>query len=255
MPTPFMHLAFAQGTLTDPSLAPWNALIREQWGPFLLGNIAPDARISSGIRRADTHFFEYEPVIPVSAMQAMLTQYPVLASSQIEDDARRAFLAGYVAHLAMDEVWCTDVLFPYFTNLWDGNFTSFQMLHMILAWMDEQDYRRLPAAEQYPALATAQPEAWLPFVPDKALIDWRDLVAEQLSPGGHSRTTEILGQRIRMNAAEMDEFIHSEQAMNDYLWRNVPRSAVAAAEHAMTDRARSYIRGYLNGSATANLSS
>jgi hypothetical protein len=111
--------------------------------------------------------------------------------------------------------------------------------------MDEQDYLVLPLDEQYPALSTAQPAQWLPFIPDQALIDWRDLVASQIAPGGHSRTLEILGQRIRMNAAEMAEFIHSEQAMNDYLWRNVPRTAVAKAEQSMYHRACESIRMYL----------
>jgi len=234
-----MHIAFAQRVLADPTLGGIADLLRAQWGAFLLGNIAPDARVSSGLRRADTHFFEYEPVIATPAIDVLLTLHPTVVRTAVRDDAQAAFLAGYVAHLALDEVWCTDILFPYFTKLWDGNFTSFQMLHIILGWLDARDRETLWETD-YPALVSAQPTNWLPFIPDSAIAQWRDLVAAQIAPGGESKTLEILSQRIKMNEADMREFVQSERLMNDYLWRNVPPAAVEQAEAAM------YARGLHN---------
>ena len=64
MPTPFMHMALARRLIADPSLPTTiRDLVQSAWGAFLLGSIAPDARISSGLDRANTHFFEYQPVI------------------------------------------------------------------------------------------------------------------------------------------------------------------------------------------------
>lgn len=248
MPTPFMHMAFAQRLIDDPTdqgFEPHRDLIVSNWGAFLLGNIAPDARVSSGLRRADTHFFEYESVITPPAMDAMLSAFPELRRSTVQDDARAAFIAGYVAHLAMDEVWCTDILFPFFTKLWDGNFSSFQMLHICLGWLDARDLKTIPLATQYPALANATPDSWLPFMPDDAIRGWRDIVAGQIAPTGHSRTLEILGQRVAMSEAQMREFIESERAMNDYLWHNVPPATIAANDQRMADRARGNILAYL----------
>ena len=79
MPTPFMHLAFAQRVIDDSALpmAYRETLTApENWGAFLLGSVAPDARVSSGIRRADTHFFEYTPTIPVPPFTVMLERFP-----------------------------------------------------------------------------------------------------------------------------------------------------------------------------------
>jgi hypothetical protein len=241
-----MHMAFAQRVIDDPALAPYQTLIDAHWGAFLLGNIAPDARVSSGIRRADTHFFEYAPEIDPPAMTAMLAQFPMLARNKITSDAQAVFIAGYLAHLAMDEVWCTDILYPYFTKLWDGNFTSFTMLHICLGWLDARDRATLPTATQYPALAGATPHDWLPFIPDSALIDWREIVARQIAPEGRSETLQILGQRVKMNEAEMREFIESEKAMNDYLWHNIPREAITANDQHMYERARDNILNYLS---------
>src|ERR1700694_5021643 len=99
MPTPFMHLAFAQRVSTDDMLPPaTRELIAAHWGPFLLGNVAPDARVSSGIRRADTHFFEYEPIIETPPVSAMLTLYPPPGRPKIRDEAQAVFIAGYCAH-------------------------------------------------------------------------------------------------------------------------------------------------------------
>ncbi len=239
-----MHMAFAGRVIADPALPqPLTSLIRTYWGTFLLGSVAPDARVSSGIRRADTHFFEYEPVIAVPPMDAMLTQFPMLGRDQVMDDDQAVFVAGYVAHLAMDEVWCTDLLFRRFMVLQDGSFTSFQMLHMLLGYLDGRDYVTLNVDEQL-ALAAATPDHWLPFIPDAALIEWRDLIASQLPPVGPSRTLEILSQRIKMNESEMRAFIDSPNQMESNLWQYIPLSAIAEVETAMYERARASLIAY-----------
>lgn len=247
MPTPFMHLAFAQRVSADELLPPATRdLITAQWGAFLLGNIAPDARVSSGIRRADTHFFEYEPVITTPPVTAMLSRFPELARTSIQSEAQEAFVAGYSAHLAMDEIWCVEMLFPHFMRPWDDEFTSFRMLHMLLGYLDGRDYQSLPMAAQYPALSAAAPDQWLPFIPDSALIEWRNVVAEQMVPVGNSQTLEILGQRIRMSAEDMRSFITAPEKMEQLLWQNVPLSVVETVEASMYARARATLIAYFN---------
>ncbi|MHB8629819.1 MAG: zinc dependent phospholipase C family protein [Aggregatilineales bacterium] len=248
MPTPFMHLAFAQRVSADDTLpSAARELLTAQWGAFLLGNVAPDARVSSGIRRADTHFFEYEPVIATPALSAMLSRFPELARASVQSEAQAAFLAGYGAHLAMDEVWCIEMLFPHFMRPWDDEFTSFRMLHMLLGYLDGRDYQSLPVAEQYLALSAATPDHWLPFIPDSALIEWRNVVADQIAPGGTSQTLNILSQRIKMTAEDMHSFIAVTDQMDQYLWRNVPPPVVETVEASMYTRARATLIEYLNG--------
>jgi len=242
-----MHLAFARRVITDERL-PITAreLIVTQWGAFLLGSIAPDARVSSGIRRADTHFFEYEPVIATPPLTLMLSRFPGLARSSVATEAQATFVAGYGAHLAMDEIWCVEMLFPHFMRPWDDEFTSFRMLHMLLGYLDGRDYQSLPIAEQYLALSTTVPDRWLPFIPDVALTEWRDVVADQMAPGRTSQTLEILSQRIKMSADDMRSFMTSQHKMDQYLWRNVSVSIVEAVEASMYAHARDTLIEYLN---------
>jgi len=244
-----MHLAFAQRVIDDPVLP---ATIRafltspENWGAFLLGSIAPDARVSSGIKRVDTHFYEYTPQIVTPPFTVMLGQFSQLNRDQLSAEAHIAFVAGYGAHLAMDEIWCVELLFPYFMRRWDDQFTSFHMLHMLLASLDARDYDSLPKQDHYPAIVNAQPNDWLPFIPDDALIEWRDLIVGQLAPGAASSTVEILSRRIDMPPEEMHRFISSPEQMAQNLWRNVPPSTIAAVEQSMYDRARAVLLTYLS---------
>jgi hypothetical protein len=86
MPTPFMHMALAHRMSIDP-LVPTDirSALQSHWGAFLLGQIAPDARVSSGLQRAQTHFFDYGPVIDPPATRAMLTKHPDLRCAHIHD--------------------------------------------------------------------------------------------------------------------------------------------------------------------------
>jgi hypothetical protein len=244
-----MHLAFAQRVIDDPLLPTATRTLLtapENWGAFLLGSIAPDARVSSGIRREDTHFFEYTPEIAVPPITVMLNQFPQLKRDQLNTDSHIAFVAGYGAHLAMDEIWCVDLLFPYFMHRWDDKYNSFYMLHMLLGTLDARDYDRLPRGEHYAAVVAAQPDRWLPFIPDDALVEWRDLIAGQIAPGASSSTVEILSQRINMPPAEMHSFINTPEQMDQALWRKVPPAIIANVEQSMYDRARDVLRTYLS---------
>src|SRR5258708_32907601 len=141
MPTPFMHMALAERLIHDPELPePEHALLRASWGAFVLGSIAPDARVSSGMERGSTHFFEYQPKVDPPAVTAMLQRHAELQRAAISDETRAAFIAGYAAHLAMDEIWCTDLLFPMFIHGgdWGDRTTKFLVLHALLAYLDRR---------------------------------------------------------------------------------------------------------------------
>src|SRR5438876_756682 len=142
MPTPFMHMALAHRLLRDPQLPPkFRSHLDKEWGAFLLGSIAPDARVTAGTHRGESHFFEYQPVVDPPPIIAMLTTYPNLQANALSNDQHTAFIAGYAAHLKMDEVWCTDILFPVFIegNRWASKQTEYLMLHLLLAYLDQRD--------------------------------------------------------------------------------------------------------------------
>lgn len=235
MPTPFMHMALVQCLITDASLpGSIHDLLRAEWGAFLLGSIAPDARVSSGISRADTHFFEYRPVIDPPPAVAMLNRYPELRRAALQDTAKAVFIAGYVGHLAMDEIWCTQLLFPCFVeaNGWQPQEERNLALHLLLGYLDERDRTQIPEID-YPALTSASPDHWLPFIGDEALAGWRDLIASQLAPGAASQTLEILGKRVAVPAARLAQYVGSPTEMHARLWAHVPPEQIPIIEEAM----------------------
>jgi hypothetical protein len=248
-----MHMALVNRLIDDASLpAASRTLLRSAWGAFLLGSVAPDARVSSGISRVDTHFFEYTPTIDPPPASAMLHRHPSLRRTTLSDEnevAKLAFVAGYAGHLAMDEIWCVDMLFPYFIHLnaWTSQASAMLALHILLSYLDERDLNQLPTGE-YAHLISAEPCRWLPFMPDDALRGWRDIVAAQLPPAGASRTLEILGKRIGMSVEEMTEFLATQDRMDEIIWANIPAERVAATEEAMYVAVRRTVIAYLDDS-------
>ncbi len=242
-----MHMALAERLIRDSALPePTHAALQTAWGAFLLGSIAPDARVSSGLDRAHTHFFEYHPTVDPPAVTEMLRRHPELRRPALTDAARIAFVAGYVAHLAMDEVWCTDILFPCFFSSWGTPRQRLVALHVLLAYLDNRDLKTLPATD-YDQLRDATPQGWLPFIGDSDLAVWRDVVARQLGPAGSNQTFDILGKRIDLTAGELAAYVGDEHRMHETLWANVRPQQVARVEAAMYGAVLQTVIGYMNG--------
>jgi hypothetical protein len=245
MPTPFTHLLTAQRLLDDPCLSEAaRAFLNAECAAFLLGNIAADARVDSGQTREATHFYAYdEPPIHRQTWRVMLERHPSLKTPT--SPAQRAFIAGYVAHLSMDEVWTLDMLAPQFGQRdWGGSsHFRFVMLHILLIHIDERDLSGIQSW-QADTLRQAEPDAWLPFMTDATLRQWRDFIAAQLEPGA-SQTLAVLGGRVGMAPEELRAILDSPERMRDDLWANVAPETLAQVEQEMYSHARDQLAIYL----------
>lgn len=243
MPTPFTHLQIAQRLLKDPHISPaFSSLLNEQRSAFLLGSIAADARVSSNISRSDTHFYRYDDPLREHPWRVMMANYPTLEHAH--DDAHRAFLAGYVAHLTVDEVWTKDMLRTWFFDReWgpDDRF-RFLMLHVLLIYMDERDYGLLEGWHA-DSLVAAQPNDWLPFMSSDDLKAWRDFIAIQLTHG--SQTLDVLGARIKRSPEELRALLDSPDRMQADLWDHVAPDTLVQVESAMYTASRDEMLVYL----------
>lgn len=237
MPTPFTHLEAAQHLLTDEKIPqPVLDALNGEKPAFLLGNIAADARTEAALSREHTHFYDYTAGITEHPWRVMMRQYPELDPPRTP--ARRAFLAGYVAHLAMDEIWTLDMLGPHFIQReWASRSVRFFMLHILLSYMDERDYQELLPWQQ-PTLIQAQPADWLPFMSDAILRDWRDFIGGQIPPAGISRTLEVMGGRINRPPDELRAVLDSPDTMARDLWAHITPPTLQAIESTMYSHAR-----------------
>jgi len=236
MPTPFMHLALANRLRADAALPEdaRQALTSDgAWGAFLLGSIAPDARLSSGTSRDNTHFYKYGPVIDPRPVKAMLHQYPGLHPERITDAQWRAFVVGYLAHLTMDEIWCIEMLFPHFVLSEMERKESMFHFHCLIGTLDRRDRAKLPDGD-YPHLAGARPTNWLPFIADADLMSWRDSIASQLAPSGTSRTFDILGKVIGLSGEAMAAAVDDPERMAR-VWEQASPQQVQNIEGHMYD--------------------
>ncbi|HYO88593.1 MAG TPA: hypothetical protein VER79_08080, partial [Candidatus Limnocylindrales bacterium] len=236
--------AYARRLLDDALLpAPAAALLRDEYPAYLLGSITADGHSGAGLRREDTHFYAYDQPITAPLHERMLAAYPRLAD--VTEPAGRAFLAGYVGHLALDEVWTEGVTRPYFLDsLWGTSSERFLMLNVLLLTLDERDRARL-TPEMAEALNEAGHGNWLPFLPDAALLDWRNLIAGQLKPGAPSQTVPIISERTGLSQADIRALVTSPASLNERLWAFVPRAVVPDTEARMLAIAANRVAEYL----------
>ena len=259
MPTPFTHLRILQSLLVDERLPIlYRKLLSRQRPAFQLGSIVADARVASGVGREVTHFYAYGSPISERPWRRMLRLYPALTTPI--DEAHLAFLAGYVAHLAVDEAWTLKMVRPRFWECeWLGvdRHDKFLALHLILTVMDERD-ESLLASWQAASLTESAPHEWLPFMSDEILRGWRDLVARQILPDGTSETLNIFGLRLQRDPAEIRSALDDPARMDHYLWRHIPPSLLAEVERQLYAYARDQLAVYftesLNNPATAESS-
>ena len=230
MPTPFTHLVFARQILAAPVLdAGLRAGLASELPAFNFGNIAPDAQTVSGQTRDDTHFFPVPLGAAPPAHRALFARHPRLARPPGLAPALRAFVAGYLAHLVLDVLWVRRIFEPVFgeRQTW-GTFRERLYLHNALrAWDDARDLAGLPAPEEAALLRRAEPQAWLPFLADHHLRAWRDLVADQLGPGGSARTLEVFAVRMRADPRSFAALVQSPAAMQRRVFAHVSAAELA----------------------------
>ena len=88
--------------------------VQEHPAWFLLGATSPDIRVISPFTRAQTHFFDIDLQEQESGTQRIFEQHPGLLRAALTDGHHQAFVAGYLTHLVMDELWITSVYRPLF---------------------------------------------------------------------------------------------------------------------------------------------
>ena len=85
-------------------------------GPYLLGATTPDIRVLTRQDRFSTHFFDLNQQDHQDSVASFLAQYGRLADPAELNCETRAFVAGYISHLVMDEQYITGVYRPFFAK-------------------------------------------------------------------------------------------------------------------------------------------
>jgi len=229
MPTPFYHLVLAQDILHAETLnVDVRGLLLAERPAFLFGNTAPDVQALSGQPREQTHFFsihrsDHSP----PAQHVMFSKYPELAHARALPVQQAAFVAGYCAHLLLDQAWITEIFHPVFgSNARWSDLPERLFLHNVLrAHLDEHEYARLPVDIQDVLLATC-PGFWLPFVQNEYMHRWRYFLADQCAPGAAPRTVEVFAERMGRQPEEFETLLRSDNAIQLQILSRMPARAL-----------------------------
>lgn len=234
--------------MAHPNLSPEvRKQIHDQAGAFLLGNTAPDVQVISGQAREATHFFS----LPVQSgatppWEAILIEHPELMHIEQFPDSRSVFLAGYFCHLQADWIWVLTIFLPTFgpQQTWE-TFPRRLYLHNVLrAYLDEQVIPTL-TAEVVKNLQNTCSEAWLPFVQDNHLDEWREFLTNQFKPGAEVKTIDVFASRQGIDPLEFNSLVKSEKEMESQVFGRLPRATLTEFRDQIISMNLELIQSYL----------
>ena len=87
---------------------------------------------------------------------------------------------------------------------------------------------------------------WLPFAADVNLCRWRDLVADQFTPGASIRTVEILANRARIPDADFLALL-DPKVMETRIFNSIPLVSLERFHARAVACSHDLIIHYLNG--------
>lgn len=160
----------------------------------------------------------------------MLSKNPALAEPQKMKADRAAFVAGYLCHMQADWLWILEIFLPVFECQRWASFQRRMLLHNVLrAYLDART-RALLAQDMGACLSSARPSGWLPFVKDRHLLAWRDLVAAQFEPDATWLTVQVFAERQNASPQEYYHLLESEKRMDEHIFAHMPRARMPAFE-------------------------
>jgi len=250
MPNSQTHLASVDEMLKDPRIraaAPWLDE-PEPRAAFYLGAISPDARIISRQSREETHFYNIppEPAAP-PAHALMLVRWPELAAIEHRAVAHRAFVAGYITHLVMDQTWLADIVMPslYMNDVaWNTQHPRWRLYCLLMSYLEYRAEAQIHGSH-IASLRLARPQHWLPFLGDMFLSVWRDPVTRHIEKGGARQVSAMFARSTGMTADELEAIVRSEERMREEAYEVVPHETLLDFEADATRRSSEAVLAYL----------
>ena len=201
MPPIGWHVAVAKEALARLGVSS----LEEQIGCYLLGSTAPDIRVLTRQPREETHFYDLRDEHCMSGIPKLLDTHSHLR--QVNGRAR-AFLAGYITHLAMDELWIEQVYRPFFgkrAGLEDRVEADVmdRVLQFYLDRAERVDRDRFQTFYDY--VLSADPGDAVGFIAAPALRQWREVVGRILQQDPSWENFKNLTLRRFNNGSDKNE--------------------------------------------------
>ena len=232
MPSLGSHLASAR--LLAARLA--HPAIDADRGSFYLGSTAPDIRVITRLEREHYHFFELDDFESQDSVARMFEEHPSLRNSARLDEATRAFMAGYLTHLVMDQDYIETIYRVYFGPAAWGDDPRGNVLDRVLQYeMDRRERERRDEMDGIrEVLANTSGAADVAFIGGETLGRWLEVVRDiALQPATWDRFPQMMNRHL-MGAG------YSESEIEQFC-RDVPEILRETLEHVSEPRVQDFL--------------
>ena len=208
-PTTHMEMAYLAAQQVDAEV------LNENMGCYLLGSTAPDVRVITRRGREPYHFapLDFEGV--GAGIAGLYREHPQLVET--DHGPTRSFMAGYMTHLTLDEMWITRMYRPLFgvDGVFETEVEGAVMDRVMQMELDTLALERLDVLKAH--LASFGGGVEVPFIDGGTLSEWHEWVTSFIS---HEFTWERL-RFMAMRISRGDES-HPAHAIADDFIRGMP---------------------------------
>lgn len=251
MPTLSVHVA----VIAEASALVGADFLSDNGGDLYLGSTAPDIRNLIGLLREDTHFVGLGDTSGECGIGRCLRRYPAATATSELSGAAKAFILGYLSHLATDQTWIVEVYRPYFgAGSALAGLPESEMLDRALQFeLEERERHGLANLEAICVdIGEAEGFAGLGFADDGALRRWRDFVCQALSIDDvrqrfryFANTFAREGRVLPPNRTE--GFVAAYPALAARAFQHVPAACIAGFRKKSIETTAEVFREYIAG--------
>jgi len=249
MPPLAIHTAIAR-QMADSLRAPE---LDAQRGNVYLGSTAPDVRVITRWERQRTHYFDIHNFDDQSSVRAFLEDNPALSDAAALGQPSRAFLAGYLSHLIVDEMWIGAVYRPFFGERSAlGGTIRANVIDRALQFSLDADRRADPELMTHVlnAVAACDLDLEIGFLDRDTLRQWHGIITEYVRSQPdwdrfRERARKLLQQTGDVTEGGFTEIAESLPDLVDEALRHLSRDRIDDVLRECTSASVRVVREYL----------
>lgn len=249
MPPLGLHTIIAKGVADRLR----HGTLEEERGNLYLGSTAPDIRVITRWERGRTHFFDLSNFDEQSGVAALFRAYPRLHEPGRLSVATAAFIAGYLTHLVMDELWINTIYRPFFgeRSPLGGGLSANIMDRAIQFSLDRQKrIDRELMAHVLNEIARSDLALEIDFIDGETLGRWKDVILDVVDHAPDwERFRYVASRHLREAGIEspeqFEEFVRSLPDLVEETLRYLGEKRVRAFMERSLEESEGAVREYL----------
>jgi len=207
-------------------------------GALYLGSTTPDIRVLTRWDRRVTHFFDLDNFGYQDGVAEFLRAQPHLADPRFLPPHLASFVAGYITHLVMDEIWITQVYRPFFGERSPlGGDCWANILDRAVQFSMDRERRQDRALVAHIVAEVARTDMGidLGFIDEETMGRWREVILRVASQPPDWERFRFIASRYLEEAG-----IDTPEAFAEFL-KTLPELVEEAVRYLTPERLRSFM--------------